>query len=135
MIVNAIKRLLNGVVPVLFVAAGIFLIVMGVRTTRFQKIYDPATAVISNIYRVDEGSDYHYDVFVKYTVDGKEYDSELGSYNSSMREGQEVAILYDPADPVTIVPAGNSQLIYFYVSGVIAIILGAVGAFRALRGY
>ena len=132
--VNNVKRLLNALVPVLFIAAGIFLIVMGVKTTHYHKVYKETTATIANIYRVDEGDDYHYDVFVKYTVDGKSYDSELGSYSSDMREGQEVSILYDSADPLAIIPAGKGQVIYFFAAGVVCILLGAVAVIRVLRG-
>ncbi len=43
-----------------------------------------------------------YDVYVEYTVDGKTYNSKLGSYNSSMKEGKEIEIFYLPDTPEVI---------------------------------
>ncbi len=126
--VNAVKRLINAIVPVLFVAAGIALIVMGFNSVKLRKEYVPATAVVSNIVRIDDTErSYHNDVYVKYTADGRQYESVLGGVQSNWSVGDEVAVLYDPADPSVVVSAGQSSTMMF-ITGGIAIVLGLAGA-------
>ncbi len=126
--VNAVKRLINAIVPVLFVAAGIALIVMGFNSVKLRKEYVPATAVVSNIVRIDDTErSYHNDVYVKYTADGRQYESVLGGVQSNWSVGDEVAVLYDPADPSVVVSAGQSSTMMFMTGG-IAIVLGLAGA-------
>jgi len=123
------------VVPVLFIAAGVFLIIMGFRNSKARKIYIDNTAVIVTITRELEAEDYNYEVYVKHTVDGKEYTTPLGFYSDGMKEGQEIAIKYDPADPYTVIPAKGSQTVIFFVSGIVAILLGAVSVLKSLKGF
>lgn len=126
--VNAVKRLINAIVPVLFVAAGIALIVMGFNSVKLRKEYVPVTAVVSNIVRIDDTErSYHNDVYVKYTADGRQYESVLGGVQSNWSVGDEVAVLYDPADPSVVVSAGQSSTMMF-ITGGIAIVLGLAGA-------
>lgn len=126
--VNNIKRLINAIVPVVFVAAGIALIVMGFNSVKLQKEYVPATAIVSSIVRIDDTDrSYHNEVYVKYTAEGRQYESVLGGMQSNWSVGDEIAVLYDPADPSTVVSAGSSSTMMF-ISGGIAVVLGLAGA-------
>lgn len=126
--INNFKRMINAVVPVFLAAAGIALIVMGFRSIKMHKEFLPTTAVVSSIERVEEADGgYHDDVYVKYTVDGRPYESVLGGLQRSWSVGEEVAVLYDPADPAVVVAAGSSSTMLF-ISGAIALVLGLAGA-------
>ena len=128
--INAFKRLINGVVPVLFVAAGIALVVMGFKDLRYQKEYVPATAVVSSVELVEEPRNVHTDIYVKYTADGKQYESLLQGYHSKLNVGDEISVRYDPADPTQVVFVGSSSSTLMFIAGAIAIILGLAGAIR-----
>ncbi len=132
----AIKRIMMIVMPVVFLAASIFCIVMGFKNVSYQKDYRPVSGEITRIYRVEDGADdYHFDVFVKYTVDGKEYESLLGEYSSSFREGAAIDLKYDPADPVHVITAGGTSSTVLFAMGAVGI-LSAIGlGIRAIRGY
>ena len=132
-LINILKRFINAVVPVLFVAAGIGLVLMGVSNNRIQKNYLPAAAVVSSVeYVEDSGRSSHYETIARFTADGSEYEAKLSSANAEYSVGQEVALRYDPADPtVAVVDPAQSSTMYF-VSGAIAVILGLVALLRVL---
>ena len=133
---SGLRRILSFITALVILAAGVFMIIQGVKTAKNRKIFTPVTGTITRIYRVDDGGDdYHFDVFVKYTADGKEYESLLGEYNSSYREGAVLEIMYDPADPQTIISAGPTQSVLMIVMGVVAILAAAVFVLKLLRGY
>lgn len=104
-------------------------VIIGVSAAKFEKNGVRTQCEIVDI-RHDRGNDdnTHTDVYVKYTVDGKEYISKLGSYSSSWRIGDEFIILYDPENPARITyPKGNrnAQILCFSFGG--AIVVFAVG--------
>lgn len=132
--INAFKRLINAVVPVLFIAAGIFLVVMGVRNVRYQKEYTPAAAVVSYINIVDDArGPVHYDTYVKYSAGGKEYESLLPGSRGGWKAGDELQVLYDPADPSRVVYLGSQSPVLFFIAGAVAILLGAVAIIRLFK--
>ena len=132
----AIRRILLIIMPVVFLAASIFCIVMGFKNVGYQKSYLPVSGEITRIYRVDDGGDdYHFDVFVKYTVDGKEYESLLGEYSSSFREGAAIELKYDPADPVNVITAGGTSSTVLFAMGAVGILCALGLGLRAIRGY
>ena len=64
-----------------------------------------------------------HDVYVQYTVDGKTYNSELDSYNSSMYESKIIEVYYDPDRPGKIMSGDNLPfIIMMCVGGVFAVI-------------
>lgn len=82
----------------------------------------------ATIERIDEryhgDGDTDYDVYVSYFVDGKSYYEELNSYNSSMREGKNITIYYNPDDPSEIMSNDGSIIgIIFMVIGGIAVLI------------
>ena len=93
------------------------------------KTYLPTEAVITEIKitRNCEGET-SYHPYIKYTVDGKEYNTELDFYSSSMHEGQTITILYHPEKPTRIVYEEGYELFttIFGVCGWIMLFVGAV---------
>ncbi len=120
---SKIFKLLFGLV---FVAGGIFVIVIsGVRISH-RHLYDSRTqAVISEILEEpDYGEDsfgYTYTVYVDYEIGGKRYEHvEFPAYNSGMQEGDSIDILYRSDDPGKIETPDNLS------ASVIGIILESV---------
>ena len=65
-----------------------------------QKTYQP---VMAEIIGFSPGG-YPY---VSYNVGGQEYECELNFSSSSMKYGDRIELLYDPADPYNIEPSGT----------------------------
>ena len=74
------------------------------------------TAVISRIETGMLQSD--HDVYVSYTVDGKDYETRSNVYDSRYYEGKEIKVFYDPENPEKIY--GDTKLL-----GTIFIIIGS----------
>ena len=53
-------------------------------------------------------------VYVQYTVDGKDYDEELGYYEAGYEEGGDVEIRFDPANPRNIEAADISSMLRYF---------------------
>ena len=74
-----------------------------VRWNRFKQTAIETTAEITDISTHRSGTGKHKKthrtVKVRYTVDGKEYNTKLGYYTAGMHKGSTVKLYYDPADP------------------------------------
>ena len=118
------------VVGLIFFIAGI---AMTSYDTNFKKDALETTAVISSIetYRDSDGDTSHK-VYVKYTVDGKEYEERLNYYSSGMRMGNEIQIYYKPEQPNRIL--GKSEFSFpgliFSLMGFICAAIGLVFIFN-----
>ena len=66
-----------------------------------------------------------YRIFVKYTVDGKEYEQELGEM-FERTVGDKVTIVYDPSDPTKISQPSSPILNFALLIGGIAALVGGV---------
>ena len=116
----------------IFAVIGIILLAgaafMTVSSVKFGQTAEHVTGVITDIdtYR-DSDNDVKHSVLVSYTVRGKEYrDVRLSEYSSSMYEGAEIELLYDPDEPGRV---RTSSMVYFP-----SIILGILGAVFSLIG-
>lgn len=82
---------------------GVFLVVGLIITMynyQFRSNGVEDTAVITKIESFEGRENKRdYRVYIKYIVDGKEYNQYLGFYNINMYEGKEIQIYYDPEDP------------------------------------
>ena len=81
-----------------------FVVVLSVISSGHPKDWNETTGVIRKIeteveYGPGNERNETNHVYVEYTVDGKKYDRELGVYMPSYKEGMELKILVDPADP------------------------------------
>ncbi|MBQ7352253.1 MAG: DUF3592 domain-containing protein [Clostridia bacterium] len=90
----------------MFLVMGVAIFIMGYTS---KNKYYTAKAVIVDIieevdYDIDGDEDYHYYVYVDYTVNDVEYKNvQLSYYSSSMYIGQEIEIYYERSNP------GNPQ--------------------------
>jgi len=57
------------------------------------------SAVVMDVDRYSTGRNLHYEVFVRYTVDGLEFESTTDDYTFGMRTGNTVKIYYDRNHP------------------------------------
>ena len=116
---------------------GIILIVFGAVMFSIkgkQTGYKTVDAVISKVdlyadeyYEGDTHHDATYTVYVKYTVGGKEYEEELGTY-PKLNVGDKMTIIYNPDNPkeisqkvsivvpIAIIAAGAVSLIITIIS-------------------
>ena len=123
---SSLKRIFIGIIlPILLIAGGIVTVVFSAKTLGKYKTYSETEAVIDRIDADYSGEDVEYHVFVKYTVDGKDYRGELGSYNASFKEGATIGIMYDPADPAEILYKSVGMTVLAIVIGGLVSVVGA----------
>ena len=92
--------------------------------------YQTTTGTIVDIQEETDAEDFTSgQTYVDYTVDGKEYTHvEFGSYSSSMKLGDKVTVLYDPADPTHIQAEGTEFVPYVVlVVGILILLSIPVG--------
>lgn len=117
-------KIFAAIIAVIALGAGIYF-------TFFQSAgFVDGTAVIVSIeedpdYIPDPNTenDVQYIVTGKYTVDGKEYTSQLNSYDPSYKVGGEVAIKYDPKDPAKLTSGFGFGIYLMIAGGVILLII------------
>ena len=81
-------------------------------------------------YDGDNHHDATYTIFVKYTVDGQEYEEEYGVF-PKMNEGDKVTINYKPNDYRDIGQPNSMLLPYGIIAaGVVALAVGVVSVIR-----
>lgn len=135
------RKLFSIIFAVIFVVAGVFVIVMGVNRLNSKKDYDASTTgVIVGIEREWSGTDedgfdqYDYTVYVNYEVDGQKYENvKYPSYDSSMQKGDEVEVLYQSSDPTNIAEGnltGNATIMI--VIGAVCTLFGVAAVVKAI---
>ena len=127
-----------------FIPAGIFLIIFSILLfviDNQNKNYIKTEAVVSKIKLAEEEHtdsegnhlEATYTVFVKYTVEGKEYEEELGIL-SGYKEGDKVIITYNPSDPSQISqPSSIILAIGVLLAGIASLVGGIISAIRAVQ--
>lgn len=68
----------------------------------------------------------NYEVIVKYEVDGKSYEGNLGSYEDGFVEGKTIEIKYDPENPASISYFSSGMAIYLFIIGPVLIVGSAI---------
>lgn len=97
---------------------------------------ETTSAVITEIeVSYNEEGDRDFTVYVDYTVAGTEYTHIwLGSYSSSMHEGDTIEINYDPADPTAISAVGSDEVLYVVlIAGLLALAVGVLMLIRSIK--
>ena len=116
------RKISDFIFPVVALVLGIVVLVIGANKYAGRNKYDSSvTGVITGIEREWNGTDsdgfdqYTYNVYVDYEVDGKKYEgAKYPAYDSSMKKGDKIEILYQTSDPTNIAEAdiaGNAVLL------------------------
>lgn len=123
---------------------GIILVVFGTFVfiaNKKNQNYLPVEAVVSKTELVEEAHtdangdpvEASYKVYVKYTVDGKEYEEVLGELSGYKKE-QKVTIYYDPKDPSKITQTKSLVLpVVLIAAGVVSIVGGIVSGLNSIK--
>ena len=128
------------------IPAGLILIIFGVVVfvinTKNQN-YKEIEATVSNVtlsedeYTDADGNhvDATYDIDVKYTVEGNEYESELNGM-SKHNIGEKIKIYYNPSNPSEITQTKSLILpIVIIVAGIIALVSGIISGMNSIKKY
>ena len=130
---NTLKRLMK-VGAILF---GLAFIIAGVIGIRQDDTFLPTKAVIQSMERTYEAMDSNetdtWEVMVAYSVDGKDYVSDLGRKKDDFTVGKEIDILYNPNNPEGIVLPGKTIWFIFMIAGAAVAVIAAVLLVRDLR--
>ena len=119
-----------------FIPLGIILIVFSIFffiAGDHNKNYIETEATVSKAILVREATydvngnreEAMYDIFVKYTVDGKEYDNELGEMYEH-KVGDKLKIIYNPENPNDISQPSSMILNIAMLIGGIASLVGGI---------
>ena len=119
----------------MFATIGVILFGIGialfVSDKNFKSTAKETEAKITDIYTSrDSDGDTSHTVYVSYSIKGQEYSGRLNYYTSGMREGQNVTIYYDPANPGDF--RGGGAAVALYILGIMGIVFFIVG-FIGLR--
>lgn len=130
---NTLKRLMK-VGAILF---GLAFIIAGVIGIRQNDTFLPTKAVIQSMERTYEAMDSNetdtWEVMVAYSVDGKDYVTDLGQKKDDFTVGKEIDILYNPNNPEGIVLPGKTIWFIFMIAGAAVAVIAAVLLVRDLR--
>ncbi len=125
---------------------GIILIVFGIFffiSDNNNKNYVRTEAIVSKVelsreatYDIDGNrEEAMYNIFVKYTVNGKEYDTELGEMYEH-KVGDKITIVYNPDDPNQISSPPSLILnIALLLGGAAALVGGIISAVNSVKRY
>lgn len=128
------------------IPVGIFLIVFSIfvfMSNNKTRNWPKAEAVVSKVVLYEEETTDHegnhidatYTVYVKYTVDGTEYETEYGVF-SGFKEGDKKTIVYNPKNPTEISdPASTLLAIAILVGGIASLAGGIFSAVKAVKKY
>ena len=104
------------------------------------KNYKKTEAIVTRIELVeeeyDDGDTHHdaqYDVYVKYTVNGREYNEYYGLF-SDLEEGETTTIAYDPNDPSVIAqPIGLIVPVALCAAGTASLAFGIISTVNTFK--
>ena len=130
---NTLKRLMK-VGAILF---GLAFIIAGVIGIRQDDTFLPTKAVIQSMERTYEAMDSNetdtWEIMVAYSVDGKDYVTDLGQKKDDFTVGKEIDILYNPDNPEGIVLPGKTIWFILMIAGAAVAVIAAVLLVRELR--
>ena len=116
---------------------GLIFIVAGVIGIHQDNTFLPNKGVIQSMERtyVATNSDENdtWEVMVGYTVDGKDYVSDLGQKRDDFAVGKEIDILYNPNNPEGIVLPGKTVWVIFIIAGAVVALAASVLLVRDIR--
>lgn len=129
-----------------FIPAGLILFIFGIvlfvisfKTQNYIKIESTISSVelAENAYTDSEGNytEASYEVKVKYTVDGKEYEEDLGRFYKR-NVGDKMTIYYNPDDPTQITQTKGMLIPLIVIAlGIASLVGGIISASNAIKRY
>jgi len=122
--------------PLIALAAAVVFLIMGISGIRQHNSFAKTTGTITRIETIeavsaDENDDHV--VYVSYTVDGKDYESQLGEYSASMSEGKSIEIQYNTENPAEIISASYFGVIMYFVLSALGFIGGVAALIKRIR--
>ncbi len=102
------------------------------QTPEENRVYTEAVITRIESYR-DFDRNRQHRVFVSYSVDGQEYETELHYYQTGFREGRKITIYYDKEHP-TFVSSGAADSISSIILLAIGLPFAAIGGFVVIKG-
>ena len=127
-----------------FIPLGIILIVFSIllfSVGKHNKNYIKIESTVSKVELLNEArydvdgnkEEATYNIFVKYTVDGKEYETELGEM-FEQKVGDKITIVYNPENPNEISQPSSMILnIAMLVAGIASLTGGIISAVKAVK--
>lgn len=128
------KNKIENLIWILFFGIGLIFLIIGIiiciNVFNYKDKID-TTGVITDItYYSDRDGDRNYNVYVKYEVNGIEYESQLNGYSSNFYEGKEIEIYYEKDNPRKIgVKSIDLIFLMFPGFGIIFSCIGGIGLF------
>ncbi len=122
----------TNIIGIVFLLVGVLLVIVSIITFVGNKQFEAnAETVMATITEIDTyrtrsngKNKTRHDVFIEYEVDGKTYNRELNYYTSSMYEGKEIEVMYNPDNPADARADENIASIILVFMG---LIFGSVG--------
>ena len=123
---------LENLIWVIFASIGAIFVIIGLVVFGSVFNYENKVDTVGTITEISSyrstNHNRNHEVYVSYTVEGKEYKSKLNSYSSSFYEGKEIDIYYDKDNPNKIgVKSLDLLFLIFPGIGLIFLIIGGTG--------
>ncbi len=123
---------LENLIWIIFLSVGAIFFIIGLVIFGNISNYENKVDTIGTITKISShesaNDDIDYEVYVSYTIEGKEYESKLNSYASNFYEGKEIKIYYDKDNPNEIgMKSLDLIFLIFPLIGLIFLIIGAIG--------
>ncbi len=127
------------------IPAGLILLICGIiflAVTLNQQDYEKTEAIVTGVELIEEAHtdangdhvDANYSVDLKYTVDGKEYETKGLEGVGERKVGETMIIYYNPKNPQEITQTKSPVIpIILIVGGIAALVGGIVSAVNAVR--
>ena len=120
-------------IPVVCLLGAVLFCTLGIMKLVKINTFPTTTAVITRMEWVssaDPDSTDTCDVYVKYAVQGKTYESRLDDYKNSYREGKELTVYYNPDKPTEVL---SPSVVGPVISIGMSVVLLLVGGGMVLR--
>ena len=136
---NKSARFLRNTGPArFFVPLGVILIIAGIILLGFKTDnYVESTGTITEVTECPRSEDeaQQYDVKIKYSVDGKDYETVFTHMGGDFKVGGQIKVFYDPADPskTTNSKMGGFIAPIMIVVGALALVFGVVRTVSAFK--
>lgn len=117
---------------ILILVAGVVFIVFGCISFKEVKTFPEVSAVVTRVDKeiVDNGEDHSEEItaYVRYTVDGKEYNEILQNHSGNIAENDQITVRYNPEKPEYVTGATKGSGTLQLVVGIVLCIAGVTSS-------